>query len=85
MTAALLTSTGVYEHRGTYCYDGVIDRDTFTTAWCRLGRNYAPALLTALYISGSLDLYQPDMAGVVADVWSAAGWNSDLIAGLIVG
>ncbi|NOQ57197.1 hypothetical protein [Mycolicibacterium fortuitum] len=73
---ALLADTGVYED-DYYRFDGLIDRKTFDMASMRLGRGYGPALLFDLAMTGSLDLGDLDMVGVVADVWSAAEYPED--------
>lgn len=49
-----------------------LDRVAFDLRLGRIGRNDGPALLFDLYLSRTLDLSRPDMAGVVADIWSSA-------------
>jgi hypothetical protein len=60
---------GLYEdENGSYRFDGQMDLETFDFVCARLGRNNAPALLSDLYYSGSLDLVAHP--SVVAVAWS---------------
>lgn len=70
--------TDVYiDDEGYFRFNGMIDAATFRNAANRIKRVDGPALLFDLYFGGSVDLSRADMAGVVADVWSAAEYPQD--------
>jgi hypothetical protein len=58
---------------GYYRYDGgELKRDTLDLCLSRVVRNDGPAMLFDFHFGNVVDLTRPEMAGVVASVWSGA-------------